>query len=168
MSEKEDTTFHRIEKLDKEPELAAALGNMVIAWSFAEQALMNAMARVTGLPLNIVLNGYYRIPTINSRTQFLIGLLEHWKMEGFDAAAISAHVLGLAKLSATRNHWIHNEWCRGKHRQKIVQFDQRAKIGSPARRKEVKVADVLNHNKAVLARCKEIDRLVKTGELQID
>ncbi|WP_271576714.1 hypothetical protein [Bradyrhizobium sp. CCBAU 11361] len=168
MSKKEDTNFYRIERLDKEQELAAALGNMVIAWSFAEQALMNAMARVTGLPLNIILNGYYRIPTINSRMQFLIGLLEHWKLDGFDAAAISAHILGLAKLSATRNHWIHNEWCRGEHTHQIVQFDQRAKIGSPARRKEIKAADILNHNEAVLARCKEIDRLVKSNELAID
>jgi hypothetical protein len=160
-------SYTRIQNLNGEPELAAALGNMVIAWSYAEQALMNVMGRVTGMPLNIVLNGYYRIPTINSRMQFLAGLLERWEASKFDPAAISREIAGLGKLSATRNHWIHNEWCIGKPTKEIVQFDQRAKIGSAQRRKTVKAADVTNHNAAVLKRCKALNELVDEKSLEI-
>jgi hypothetical protein len=163
----EEVKYFRIQNLDEEPELAAALGNMVIAWSYAEQALMNVMGRVTGLPLNTVLGAYYRIPTINSRMQFLLVLLEQWKMPKFDPTAIEREIIGLAKLSATRNHWIHNEWCRGGPSKEIVQFDQRAKVDSPHRRKVIKATDVSNHNDAVLKRCRKIDQLIDVKNLKI-
>jgi hypothetical protein len=161
-------TYYPIKTLKDEPELAKSLGDMVIAWSYAEQALMNVMARVTELPLNTVLGAYYRIPTINSRMQFLLGLLENWAKAGFDPPAISDEIRGLGKLSATRNHWIHNEWFRGQTSREIVQFDQRAKIDSPSRRKSIKAADITNHNNAVLQRCDRINTLVGHGALKTE
>ena len=50
MAQTKDNKYLRIQTLDSDPTLSAALGNMVIAWSYAEQALMNVMGRVTELP----------------------------------------------------------------------------------------------------------------------
>jgi hypothetical protein len=167
MTQLKDDKYFRIESLESNPELAKALGNMVIAWSYAEQALMNVMGRITELPMNTVLNAYYRIPTVNSRMQFLLALLQKWEKPGFDPSAISNEIEGLGKLAATRNHWIHNEWCQGRSSKEIVQFDQRAKIGSLQRTKVIRASDVSNHNSAVLQRCQKINQLIDSGSLKI-
>jgi hypothetical protein len=48
------------------PELAAALGNMVVAWAAAKTALVATLARSTGMTRNRCTIAYYRIPTFEA------------------------------------------------------------------------------------------------------
>jgi len=157
--------YHSLSTLNAHQDLSAELGNMVVAWAFAENMLIHVMSRVSSLGLNMSQNGYYRIPTINSRMQFIIALIDDWETKVYDKLAILQEIEGLGKLSTTRNHWVHGNWCVGGTSKEVVTFDHRAKIGSSSRRKPVKAADVKNHNEAVLTRANALKKLVDANSL---
>ena len=52
--------------LSHDPKLAEALGNMVVAWAYAEETLIFSLARVADINLNMALAGLHRLPTFES------------------------------------------------------------------------------------------------------
>jgi len=69
------STFDDIDNLDHAPELASALGNLVVAWATAETAICFAFARISGMSANQTMMGFYRIPTFESRVKTTMALL---------------------------------------------------------------------------------------------
>jgi hypothetical protein len=159
-------TVYNIQDLSHDPKLANALGNMVVAWAYAEVMLFSTLSRITGIGLNMAMLGYYRIPTFESRVKFIKALLLEWRPEGFDKDRIETAIEKLAKLASTRNHWVHGDWCANREKTETVIFNQRATIASSERCKPVKAADVENHCNAVRARTKDLSDLIRWRELQ--
>lgn len=160
------SAYLALEDLSHDPNLAEALGNMVVAWAHAEIMLFSTFARIADIGLNMAMESSARIPTFESRTKFILALLEEWEAGEFDKAAISAAVGGLTKLSKTRNHWVHGDWCATRDKSETVIFDHRAAADSPRRRKPVKAHDVMNHCGAVRLRAAELGKLIKHKELE--
>jgi hypothetical protein len=74
--------------LSHDPNLAEALGNMVVAWAYAEETLIFSLARVADINLNMALAGLHRLPTFESRIKFIRALISEWKPpSGFDKEA---------------------------------------------------------------------------------
>jgi hypothetical protein len=143
-----------------DPQLAAALGDMVIAWAAAETILITTLTQILGSNLNLIQVGYYRIPTFESRVKFINALIDKWEPKDFNKPAIKRAVTKLSKLASARNHWIHGNWCASEDFSEIVVFDYRSASDSPNRRKPVKAADVENHTNAVRLRAYELMHLV--------
>lgn len=158
------TQFWDLETLSQDRDLAAALGDVMIAWAHAEATMSALLARASGMNVNMAMMGYYRIPTFDSRRKFLQSVIAEWKAKDFDKPAIEKELEALSRLSKTRNDWVHGVWCRNYDSSQTVLFDLRAPEG-PGRRKIVKAADVNNHVEAVNARSKELARLIRRGEL---
>jgi hypothetical protein len=53
--------------LNDHPDIAKALGNMVLAWAGAESAMLYAMCAICGITTDMGHFGYYRIPTFEAR-----------------------------------------------------------------------------------------------------
>src|SRR5437868_11802363 len=143
-----------LRNLEHYPELATALGNMVVAWAHAETSLLFTLARVTGASVHMAQAGYYRIPTFESRTKFILALMQEWHplAAEFNRGTIIKAVEKLSKLASARNGWVHGDWCVAADKSETVIFDHRADSQSAHRRRPVKAADVRNHNEAVLKR----------------
>ena len=159
--------YTSLRDLKHDPELATALGNMVVAWAHAESTLLLTLARVTGASAHMAQAGYYRIPTFESRTKFILGLMAEWHPPpaDFSREKIIKAVEKLSKLASARNGWVHGDWCVAADKSHTVIFDHRADSESPHRRRPVKAADVRNHNEAVLKRAEELDDLILSDEL---
>ena len=159
--------FHALTDLSHDPKLAEALGNMVIAWAYAEESLIGALSRISGMSLNKAQAGFYRIPTFESRIKFIRALITEWNTKEFNTAAIDTAIDKLSHLSSARNHWEHGCWLATDDYSELYVFDMRADAESDARRKPVKAADVRNHNQAVLLRADALRALIDMGSLEI-
>src|SRR4051812_2488976 len=99
-------TKHRIFSLtglNDFPEVANALGEMVVAWANAEISLIGALTRVSGSEnLNQMQRAYYHLPTFDTRIKFIRSLIPEWKTEEFDKEAIDKCVDKLSKLASAR------------------------------------------------------------------
>ena len=159
--------FHALTDLSHDPKLAEALGNMVIAWAYAEESLIGALSRISGMSLNKAQAGFYRIPTFESLIKFIRALITEWNTKEFNTAAIDTAIDKLSHLSSARNHWVHGCWLATDDYSELYVFDMRADAESDARRKPVKAADVRNHNQAVLLRADALRALIDMGSLEI-
>jgi len=159
--------FHALTDLSHDPKLAEALGNMVIAWAYAEESLIGALSRISGMSLNKAQAGFYRIPTFESRIKFIRALITEWNTKEFNTAAIDTAIDKLSHLSSARNHWVHGCWLATDDYSELYVFDMRADAESDARRKPVKAADVRNHNQAVLLRADALRALIDMSSLEI-
>jgi hypothetical protein len=162
-----EQNFYSLRDLSHDPKIAAALGNMVVAWAHAEDILLQVISRVTGAKLNMALAGYYRIPTFESRTKFILAILSEWQTAHYDKDAVTKTVEKLGKLASTRNQWIHGNWCTNKDKTLTVIFNHRAHEDSAERRKPVKAADILNRCEAVKRRAQELADLIDVYSLPI-
>lgn len=151
--------YYDISNLDHAPELASALGNLVVAWANAEVALAFAFAAACGINANLAHFGYYRIPTFEARTKVIRAMLLECKSTKYDTEAIFKAVTKLNGLAKARNDWIHGIWSLDRDTNQTVTFDFRAQEHK-GRVKPVKAADVLNHVEAVRARTKELRDLL--------
>lgn len=150
-----------LDNLDHDPELAAALGNMIVAWARAETALVNVFALVTAVDFNMASVACYRIPSFEARCKVIQALLEVWPLHPpTRRVALAKHVQKLKNLAAARNRWVHGLWCLEERTGKTVLFDLRQPESESKRRRIVKANDVLNHTKAVRLRTEAIDELV--------
>lgn len=161
--------YHDLSNLNHDRTLAAALGDMVVAWAEAESVLCATLARVTGMNINMCTMGYYRIPTFESRRKYLEALMAEWNAaaSGFDKAAIAKEVDAISGLSKARNDWVHGVWCASANKTETVIFDFRRADGN-GRRTPVKAAAIQNHvealNKRVARLSSLISRHLMTGE----
>ena len=153
-------SYRSISDLSHDPELAAALGNAIVAWAEAERMILATLARVMGIGLNNVQPGFYRIPTFEARVKFARALMTAWDAGKFDKAAIDKQLVTLNRLASTRNHLIHGDWAAKMDLSQTVIFDHRSDASSPKRRKPIKAHDVRNHTNAVLACRKRLDELI--------
>lgn len=151
-------TFYDIDRLDGHPEVAAALGNMVIAWANAETAILFAMAEICNLPTNMAHFGYFRIPTFEARVKFMQAMIPEWDTK-LDKEAISAAIENISKLAATRNGWIHGIWSEEKGPRHLVVFNFRA-AENKGRSKPVKAHDILHHTETLRTRTAELRKLI--------
>ena len=159
--------YDDIYNLDSEPELAQALGNMVVAWARAETALVKTLSRLTGIGKNRALTAYYSIPTFQARIKFLRALVIEWDTNGFDKDAIDHVIKKLSALSGTRNHWIHGVWSRERGSGNIVVFDFRSLGMALDRRKPVKAHDIKYHVDTVLQRVHDLRVLIQHTTLPL-
>jgi hypothetical protein len=153
--------FFELKTVEGDPELGYALGDMVVAWAYAETILMGVLACITDCGLNMIQTGYYRIPTFEARIKFNRALIPEWETTVFDKDAIDHEIEKLSSISGKRNHWIHGNWCYERHSREIVIFDHRAETTSPHRRKPVKAHDVKNHADTVRKRAETLAGLIK-------
>jgi hypothetical protein len=158
--------YRTISGLAHDPELAAALGDMIVVWAYAETILINTTTRVLGSNLNKIQAGYYRIPTFEARVKYLNALIEHWKPEPrFDKNKIAKAVERLSKLAITRNEWVHGDWCAAEDGSHVVVFNHRVPGSSPRRTKPVKAHDVEHHVNTVRTRARELFHLIDHDSL---
>jgi len=155
-----------IDDFKKDPLLAQAVGDMVIAWSRADIALFSTFARIAGIRLNMAMESWSRIPTFESRTKFLHGLLQEWDTKEFDGGAISRSIEKLSRLAKTRNGWVHGDWCYDEDQKIFVVFNHRLHPTHKERGKPVKVNEVATHCQALRVAYRELEKLIKSHDLQ--
>jgi hypothetical protein len=157
----DEEKFYNLSDLKHDPKLAEALGNMVVAWANAESKFMLVLGCILNVAdIDMINIAYYRIPTFESRTKFIRALALEWKSTEFDKDAIATAIDKLARLSTTRNGWIHSLWGTSKPKNDTFIWDFRAPPDTPERRRPVKAADVTNHCEAVTRRSEELLALV--------
>lgn len=151
-------SFLPVKTLEQHPELAKALGEMVVAWANAESALLWALSHAAQIDANLTLTAYYRIPTFEARTKVLRAILQDDDCRMQDRDKIDAAVEKLAKLAKARNDWTHGAYFTDGSQ--IVCFDYRVAPSHPRRRKPVKAHDIANHVQAVNERTRQLEALL--------
>lgn len=149
-------TFDDLDNLDHDPGLAAALGNMVVAWARAETALVKAYALVAKIHYNLAASAYYRIPTFESRVKVLLALIEEQQDTVDRREELAKAVEKLAKLSSARNKWVHGLWMveRGTDHTFVIPMREPA---STRRGRQIKAHDVEDHVSAVRRRTTDLE-----------
>lgn len=153
--------FLTLDKLRGNDDIAMALGNMIVAWSHAEEALVLAMSVVGRIDIDQAAHGFYRIPTFESRVKFILAMIPWWNDATFDKAALTKAIDALSKLASTRNGWVHNTWVADVSvgGGEIYIINQRAPRGSSFY-KPVKVHDICFHSETVIKRTEELFELL--------
>jgi len=157
--------YYTLRSLDGDPNLATSLGNMVVAWAWAEEIVMSTFARVAGINLNLAMAGFARIPTFESRVKFVRALIGEWQTTKYDKDKIDHQIYKLGKLASARNHWVHGDWCKDDKTGEIVIFDHRADLASERRCRPVKAADVRNHIAAVKQHTADLFQLIDRSSI---
>lgn len=150
--------FDDLDNLEHDPKLAAAIGNMVVAWARAETVLANTYALVLGIHYNKIVEAYYVIPTFEARIKTLIALLSQWSEDEEKKAQIKSAIEKLSKLAGTRNGWIHGLWCSETKSDTTYVMNVRKPEGG--RHKPVTAHDVDNHSTTVRARTQELATII--------
>lgn len=160
-------TFSGIRDLSHDRELAASLGDMVVAWSRAERALIGLLHKVADIPWPMAAAAYYRIPTFESRCKTIVAMLAEWQTAEFDCEALQRTVFKMKSLAGARNGWVHGSWARAQGTNKTVIFDYREAAATGKRRRPVKSADVFGHIDAVNRRTDELIQLLQPRPLSL-
>ena len=142
-----DKDYEDIWDLDHDPDLAEALGNLLIVWAAAESRLVWVLSLVFQMDVNRAVEAYHRIPTFDSRTKVIRSLLATWKTKKYKPNEIAKVVAALSRLSKTRNAWVHGTWVKAEDGSSTAIINFRDK--PMERGKTIKVADVDNHLEAV-------------------
>ncbi len=152
-----DTLFNDLSDLDHDPAIAAALGNMVVAWASADATLAHAYGFVLGIDANIATAGYYRIPTFESRIKVLKAYITASELPLDLKTDLTKAVDKLSSLAKSRNDWIHGLWGLSADKKMTVVFDYR--LPGEQKCRPVKAADIKNHVEAVWFRSDHIAEL---------
>lgn len=142
-------TFGGLRNLNHDPELAKALGDMVVVWSNAEQSLVNVLHRMSSLPYPMAVAAYYKIPTFEARVKVIRAMLCEWKTDKYDIKAIDRAVLKLNVLARTRNKYVHRTWLIRNLSSETYLCNYRTETEDPDRMELVNVSVVRNHVSAV-------------------
>jgi hypothetical protein len=160
--------YYDLDNLEHDPQMAKALGNMVVVWAYAEATLVGVLSRITDIHINMAMHGYYRIPTFEARVKFIQALLLEWAPKDFDKQAIKQEITALSRLAGSRNHWVHGVWCCTKDKSETVIFDfrkppdePRARQPKSGRRSIADSNDVETHVDAVRQRSKKLADLIR-------
>lgn len=150
--------FDDIWDLDHDPELAEAIGNLIVVWAAAESRLVWVLSIVCQVDINRANEIYHQMPTFDSRIKVLRAFLADWRSKKYKVAEIARVMAALSRLSKTRNHWVHGSWMKAEDSDLTVIVNFRAKRDQ--RGKVIKVADVDNHLEAVRTQISRLYDLV--------
>ena len=146
------SAYEDIDNLDHEPDIAIALGNMVVAWARAESALINVFAAVSGMHIDMATAAYFRIPSFEARIKILQAMIPEWEADGSKRDAMLEVITKLSKLAAARNKWIHGVWSATRDLSETVVFNFRTSSNEVGRRLVIRVNDIDTHVNAVRGR----------------
>jgi hypothetical protein len=148
--------YHPVTSHEQHPKLAAAIGDVILAWTEAENAQVGLFAAMLNIPHAKASRLYQKLPNYRSRTQALCALVD--LDSGF--AELKTFVLKLSGLSKKRNNFIHGlyieQWGGGDLR--LVDLDEPSE--SPKRSGPTKPNDIHQHAQAV-RKCVEEFRAAK-------
>lgn len=142
-------SFTDINSLKSHPDVAMALGEMVIAWANAETAIMFSMCAVCGVSTDMAHFGYYRIPTFEARVKFITAMIPQWETTRYNKEAIAKAIDQISGLSLTRNNWVHGVWSEDNTTKGLVVFNFRARENK-GRNKPVKAHDINDHTRKLV------------------
>jgi hypothetical protein len=145
--------YSPIKQASTAPELATALGDMMLAWTAAELAQVDAFAVLLNTSHHKASRLYQKLPNFRSRTQALLVLIELHP----DFDRIKPVVLKISSLSKTRNDWVHGSFIRSWTGDDVRAVNNDEPSESPKRSKPIKAADIYNHANAVRGRALELD-----------
>jgi hypothetical protein len=150
-----------IDNLDHDQELAAALGNMTVAWARAETALVKAYAVVTKMHYNVAAAAYYNITTFESRTKALLAMISDREDPFHERIAMRDATKALVKLAKARNAWIHGLWVFEKKTGVTKVFNMK-QPSATRRASQVTANAVRQHVNAVRQRTRDLEALSPT------
>jgi hypothetical protein len=149
--------FSPLAGLDDYPKVAAALGEMVVAWSRAERALVAIVMTVSGLSWEMANAALVSLPTYDARSKMICGMLKQWKTETHSPSAMLFEMKKLDALAETRERWLHSLWVQQHGKEKrIFAIDNRRGIANSERAKAVKAQDIRNHIEALNGRAEKL------------
>jgi hypothetical protein len=88
------------------PDLATALGDIILAWSMADSYLMQCVGAMLSLDDHKAKRVYYKIASFDARVKMILTLVDLFP----DFKPICRHVLKLSSLSKRRNAYVHNAY----------------------------------------------------------
>ena len=140
--------YIEMDDLSHDPQIATALGNLIVAWSGAEMMLGICMSQVFNVEENMALDSFFLIPTFESRTKFLSMAIVGWENpKKIDKEKLTAIIDRYSTLSAQRNSWVHNSWCKHHKTDRTVVVSHRKRQD---RVKIINAHSITQHNKAVI------------------
>ncbi|MBE5073672.1 hypothetical protein IM511_05075 [Erythrobacteraceae bacterium E2-1 Yellow Sea] len=135
------------------PELARALGDMILAWTNAEERQAFAFAAMLDLNPDTAIVLYQKFSNFRSRTQSLYSLIDLHP----DYEPCRKPIEKISGLSMTRNRYVHCTYLQDEDNpQDIRSVDYSQIENTPKRSLPVKAADIKNHAKAVLIKADEL------------
>jgi hypothetical protein len=96
------------------PEIAAALRNLVIAWSSAESKLVGVLSVVEDISYNEAARQYYKTSSFGGREKLLRKKISGWNSDKYEKDTICALMEELNGLSKQRNNFVHGVWSENK------------------------------------------------------
>jgi hypothetical protein len=144
--------YTKSDSLDHAPDIAKAIGDMVVAWSAAEQGLVSVLTIITGTGYGMAATTYYSMPAFDGRVRLIKNLLRVDCEQTPEVDALLKAIEGLRGLSGTRNSYIHGDWAVSLDRKETVIFNHMELLGTPGRKKTVRASDIIDHSKAVSRR----------------
>jgi hypothetical protein len=150
--------FGTIRDLGHDRALAAALGDMIVAWADAERVLHDIMHRMTKMSYPMIADIFARVPTFESRVKIVQTVIDRWAFPDRDRDKVAAAIRKLSALSKTRNRWVHGSWVATIDRSLTVVFDNRERRGTSGHRRTVKAHDVALHVATVNERTLDVMR----------
>ncbi len=90
--------FGTIRDLKHDRELAAALGDMIVAWSDAERSLMDIVVKLTGMAPTMAVDFFAQLPSFDAKIKLVRTLIFDWAEDGEEAVEA---VIGLSRLGIT-------------------------------------------------------------------
>ncbi|WP_432200966.1 hypothetical protein ACRAQ7_01540 [Erythrobacter sp. W53] len=148
--------YQRLDNAQASPKLAAALGDMLLAWTAAEQAQIEAMAAMLNVAHNNCMRIYQKLPNFRSRTQMLKLLIE----QNPEFEPILTEVEAISKLSKTRNRYVHGGFIESKDEIRSVDYEKSS--GHERRSVSTKPSDITNHANAVRTRAENLTGVLKS------
>jgi hypothetical protein len=137
--------------------LAAAIGDVILAWGMAEWAQVGMMAAILGITHNRASTLYYQFSNFRSRTNALSALIA----DAPDFEPLSPFVAKFSKLSKTRNEIVHGLYIQETGSPKI--YRARMDVPSESERRSIitKPNDIRQHAETVRSECQ---RFITEGQ----
>lgn len=136
------------------PELASAIGDVILAWTQAEWELVGMMAAMLGVSHTKASSLYHQISNFHGRTQALYALVE--TSEGFDG--LKPFIAKFSKLSKRRNEIVHGLYISEFGTDKLYRAKMDESHDHPRRSVQTKPNDIAQHAQRVREECERLRR----------